>query len=117
MIARRFLPSRAGISVLVLAMFAWSCRDVGELTAPSARMARAAGSGPTVSSVVPDSSERGVTLDIKVNGSGFGQGSTVKFERQGIAASGITVNSTSYVTSKKLVANVTIAAEANTMSR
>ncbi|HMI55030.1 MAG TPA: IPT/TIG domain-containing protein [Gemmatimonadaceae bacterium] len=113
MIARRFLPSRAGISVLVLALFASSCRDVNEPTAPSVLMARAASTGPTVSSVVPDSSERGTTLDITVNGSGFDKGSTVKFERQGVPASGITVNSTSYVTSRKLVANVTIAADAD----
>jgi probable HAF family extracellular repeat protein len=113
MIARRFLPSRADMAVLVLALFASSCRDVNEPTAPSVLMARAASTGPTVSSVVPDSSERGTTLDITVNGSGFDKGSTVKFERQGVPASGITVNSTSYVTSRKLVANVTIAADAD----
>lgn len=115
MSARRFLLSRAaGICVLPLAIFTWSCRDVDEPTAPSVRMARGASSGPTVSSVVPDSSERGLTLDITVNGSGFDQASTVRFERGGVAASGITVNSTKYATSRKLIANVTIAAEADT---
>ena len=115
--ARRFLLSRAaGICVLPLAIFTWSCRDVEEPTAPSVLMARAAagGGGPSVSSVVPDSSERGVTLDITVNGSGFGQASKVSFERSGVPASGVTVNSTKYVTSRKLVANVTIAAAADT---
>lgn len=116
MSARRFLLSRAaGICVLPLAILAWSCRDVNEPTAPSVLLARAAASsGPTVSSVVPDSSERGVTLDITVNGSGFDQASAVKFERGGVPASGVTVNNTKYVTSRKLIANVTIAAAADT---
>ena len=115
MSARRFLLSRAaGICVLPLAIFTWSCRDVNEPTAPSVLLARAASTGPTVSSVVPDSSERATTLDITVNGSGFGQASIVAFERSGVPASGITVNSTKYVTSRKLIANVTIAAAADT---
>lgn len=114
MSARRFLLSRAaGISLLPLAIFTWSCGDVKEPTAPSVVMARGASSGPTVSSVVPDSSARATRLDVTVNGSGFGQTAAVTFERSGVPASGITVNSTTYVTSRKLIANVTIAAEAD----
>jgi probable HAF family extracellular repeat protein len=64
--------------------------------------------------VVPDSSERGITLDVAVNGSGFDQGSVVRFERQGVPAAKITTNSTTFVTPRKLIANITIAADADT---
>jgi len=95
------------------AFVAVSCRDAGDPTAPPVEAARAASpGGPTVGSVVPASAERGVTRDITVNGSGFDQGSAVRLERQGVPAQGITTNATTYVSSRKLIANVTIAADA-----
>jgi probable HAF family extracellular repeat protein len=55
-----------------------------------------------------------VTLDITVNGSGYDQGSVVTLERQGVPAGKITTNATTFVTSRKLIANITIAADADT---
>ena len=112
--ARPSLLSRAGVAGLVaLGVFTISCRDGTEPTGPMASARRAAGD-PKVSSVVPDSSVVDVTLDVTVNGSGFDQGSTVALERQGVPAAGITTNSTTYVSSRKLIANITIAATADT---
>jgi probable HAF family extracellular repeat protein len=101
-----------GAAVMALVLFLASCREGGGPTAPSVQ-ARG-GNGLTVSSVVPDNSKRGVTLDITVNGSGFDQGSSVRLERQGVPAGGITTNATTFVSSKKLTANITIAATADT---
>ena len=111
------LTRTAVAPLLVLAAFTVSCREAGEPTAPGVQAARAGdndGGSPTVSSVVPGSSERGVTLDITVNGSGFDSGSVARLERQGVPSAKITTNSTTYVTSTNLIANITIAADADT---
>jgi len=113
--SRRSLLSRAAGPALIALATLGSCREAEkELTAPPVSAARApANGGPTVTSVVPDSSPPGVTLDITVNGSGFAQGSAVTLERQGAPAAKITTNSTTFVTTKKLIANITIAADAD----
>lgn len=112
--ARRSPLSRAaGAALIALATFTVSCRESEEPTAPQVQAATG-GATTTVSSVVPDSSKRGVNLDITVNGSGFDQGSVVGLERQGVPAAGITTNATTFVTPRKLIANITIAADADT---
>jgi probable HAF family extracellular repeat protein len=103
----------AGASLIALATFTVSCHESDEPTAPQVQAA-IGGATTTVSSVVPDSSKRGVNLDITVNGSGFDQGSVVGLERQGVPAPGITTNATTFVTPRKLIANITIAADADT---
>ena len=109
----------AVVSLVALTAFTVSCREVKEPTDPlgpgGVAGARAAGSGnPTVSSVTPDNSQRGLTLDVAVNGSGYDQGSVARLERQGVPAAKITTNSTTFVTTRKLIANITIAADADT---
>src|SRR6266545_6937752 len=104
------LSRAAGAALIALATFTVSCREFDEPTAPLALAAPGTGD-PTVSSVVPDSALRGVTLDITVRGSGFDQGSAVQLERQGVPAAGITTNATTFVTSRRLIANITIAAQ------
>ena len=114
--ARQSLLSRAGAAGLAaLGVFTISCGDGMEPTAPMA-LARQPAGDPTVTSVVPDSSVVDVTLDITVNGTGFDQGSAVALERQGVPAGGITTNATTFVNSRRLIANITIAAEADTGS-
>jgi probable HAF family extracellular repeat protein len=114
------LTRNAVVPFVALAAFTVSCREIQESTGPrvepaTVEAARAAGGGnPAVSSVTPDSSLRGVTLDVTVNGSGFNQGSVARFERQGVPAAGITTNKTTFVTPKKLIANITVAAGADT---
>jgi probable HAF family extracellular repeat protein len=102
-----------GAISLTAALLTTSCAESDDLMAPSLEAAKA-GAGPKVASVVPDSSERGVRINLTVNGSGFDQGSTMTLERQGVPAAGITTNATTYVSSRKLIADVTIAAAADT---
>lgn len=113
--SRRSLLSRAAGPALIALATLTSCREAEkELTAPPVFAARAPANGaPTVTSVVPDSSPPGVTLDITVNGSGFAKGAAVTLERQGAPAAKITTNSTTFVTTRKLIANITIAADAD----
>jgi len=114
MSTRRSLPIRTAVAALVsLATFMASCREADEPTAPPIRADKGAGN-PTITSVVPDSSIRGVTLDITVKGAGFSDGSAVTLERGGTPAAGITTNSTTFVTGTELIANITIAATADT---
>ena len=114
------LTRTAVVSFVAVTAFTVSCREVKDPIDPLLQPAgvagaRAAGTGnPTVSSVAPDSSQRGVTLDVTVNGSGYDQGSVARLERQGVPAARITTNSTTFVTSRKLIANITIAADADT---
>ena len=111
-------PSRltraAGVIGIALSSTVLSCRS-NEMTAPPIDVAAAVNSGsPTVTSVAPDSSAPGVTIDVTVNGSGFDRGSVVTLERGGVPVATIATNSTRFVTQKKLVANITIAATADT---
>ena len=104
------LPALA--AAIALAAGTTSCREREEPTAP--QVEAATGGITTVSSVVPDSSRRGVNLDITVTGSGFDRGSVVTLEREGVAAGGVTTNATTFISATKLIANITIASDADT---
>ena len=103
-----------GVVVSLLATAGVSCRDAGEPVGPSVQVAKGDPADPTVSSVVPDTGRRGVTLDITIHGSGFEEDAVVQLERQGVPAEGITTNSTTFVNSSQLIANITIAIAADT---
>jgi hypothetical protein len=76
-------------------------------------IAAARGSGgPTVATVDPAYAAQGVTLDVRVVGTGYDQGSMVQLEVGGVPAAGIITNSTHYVSSTELVANLTVATDA-----
>jgi probable HAF family extracellular repeat protein len=114
--APHFAMTRAAAAALAaLITLTVSCRETEEPTAPEIQAATA-GAATTVSGVVPDSAKRGLNLDITVTGSGFDRGSVVGLERQGVPAAAITTNSTTFIASGKLVANITIAADADTGS-
>ena len=73
----------------------------------------AAGSGPAVSATDPAFGRQGdIQLSVRVLGSGFDQGSTASWERDGVADPGITVHGTRYVSSRELVATISIAPDA-----
>ena len=77
------------------------------------RFAKAAAStGPTVTATLPSQSALDTTLDVQVSGSGFDSGSRADFLLNGIAIPGVRTNSTRFVSSTSLVANVTIAKDA-----
>lgn len=73
------------------------------------------GSSPTVTSTDPSGAPQDTTLDVHVFGSGFDRGSSVAFARNGVVDSKLHVNGTSLRTSSELVANLTVAADAETV--
>ena len=66
-----------------------------------------------VSGVEPDSAVRNTTLDVRIRGSGFDSGSEVRWLLGGTPTDQIVTNSTTYVNSQVIVANITISAEAD----
>ena len=84
------------------------------VTAPPSvpALARAA-AGPTVSAATPASARQGtVTLDVQISGSGFDNGSQASWQLNGVTYPKIAVNSTKFVSSTSLTANITIAVDA-----
>jgi probable HAF family extracellular repeat protein len=77
--------------------------------------AAVAGGGLTVRSTVPSSSPRDTTVDILVRGTGFDQGSQATWALKGDSTyqtTKIHTNSTTFVNSTALIANITIGADA-----
>lgn len=104
-------------SLLLVGLLAFSaCTDrVPTGPSPSAtRLARlAGGNGPTVKSTDPDSATIDTTLNVRVFGSGYDQGSRANWAYKGVVSEKIVTNSTKFVSSTELVANITIARNAN----
>src|SRR5258708_5419234 len=71
-----------------------------------------------VTSSIPNTAAKGtINLDIAVGGSGFKHGANSQFFLTGTTnPGGITVNSTSFVNTSQLTANITVAATANIAS-
>jgi probable HAF family extracellular repeat protein len=90
----------------------------GETTSPAEQALRAApsgGGGPTVKSAVPDSAPRNTRLTVRVLGSGYDQGSSGVWALNGdttFATTKIHTNSTTFVSSTELRADITIGADA-----
>lgn len=71
----------------------------------------------SLSSVSPDSASILTTLDVKVNGSGFAPGMVAVWQLNGSADSTqIKTNSTTYVSARQLIANITISGSATVAS-
>ena len=87
------------------------CADQS-LTTPSITAA-ASGGDPTVTATVPDSATQDTTLDVTVNGSNFDAGSVAEWAINGVAAVKVHTNSTRFVNSRRLIANITIAVDAD----
>ncbi len=103
---------RSHLLVLWLALACSSPTDSGSDRPSLAR----ASSGPTVTSADPSGAPQDTTLDIHVLGSGFDKGSKVAFARDGVVDPKLRVNGTQYRTGGELIANVTVAADAETVA-
>lgn len=107
----------AGLRALaLLAVLGLGCGDPRP-TEPDAVPAFGKGgagtSGPTVTATSPSYGDQGTAnLDVQVTGSGFDQGSKAEWDSGGAPYPRITVNSTKYVSSTQLTANITIAPNA-----
>ena len=110
-----FSGSFTQFRLLVLGLLAFSaCTDSTPPSAPLPRgIALAASSGgPTVKSTNPDTATVDSTLNVHVFGSGFDVGSRAQWALNGVPTGKIVTNSTQFVSSSELVANISIARDA-----
>jgi TolB protein len=91
--------------------------EADRLTEPGASPAfgKAGSRGPTVSSTNPSEAPQDTTLDVRVLGSGFDQGSRAEWALAGVPSPKVITNSTRFVSSKELIANIRIALDADTV--
>jgi probable HAF family extracellular repeat protein len=78
--------------------------------------AKAATTGPTVTSTDPPNAPQNTTLDVRVLGTGYDRGSRALWALDGDTALAVTkvkTNTTRYVSAKELIANITIAPDAS----
>ena len=67
----------------------------------------------SVSSATPDSATQDTTLDVVINGAGFVSGTAANWALAGVQdSSQVRTNNTRYVSSRQLIANITISASA-----
>ena len=123
--SRSLLPLVIG-SLAVVLFDAGCARDTAGPTSPDtpvlARGGKPGGGGgakdidPTVDTVKPDSASQDTTLDVLVIGSGFDDGSRAEWliDEAPVPNNEVRTNRTTYVNSKRLIANITIAADAPT---
>ena len=93
-----------------------ACTDSAPPSGPSPSriaMAVGGGSGPTVKYTDPDTATVDTTLNVHVFGSGYDQGSRANWAFKGVVSDKIVTNATVFVSSTELVANITIARNAN----
>jgi hypothetical protein len=110
-VTRRAAWIPASSTVLLLLAACTGC-DGGRPIAPGITASTAA-ADPTVTSTTPDSATQDTTLDVTIAGSGFDAGSQAQWAQSGLPSPKVRTNSTRFVTSRKLVANITIALDAD----
>lgn len=93
-------------------LIAWSCSQVPTAADQDSQSLVGAAEEVTVSSTDPASAPQDTTLDVAVFGSGFDRGSQVQMALDGVPSDKVKTNSTRFANPKKLVANITVAADA-----
>jgi uncharacterized membrane protein len=107
------------LALTVLAALGLGCMDSRSTEPSTADPAFAKGGGtsdPTVESADPATAPQDTTLDVHVFGSNYDAGSRVDFSRGGVVEPKLQVNATTFRSSGELVANVTVAPDAATVS-
>ena len=110
---RRNLVPLGAVTAL-LAVFA--CTDADPVAPPEVEVQLAKGGGrdgPKVEAADPSSAPQDITLDVRVIGSGFDEGSTVEFLLDGKSSPKILTNSSTFIDGNHVRANITIAADAD----
>src|SRR5207302_10669128 len=107
--AQVFVQLAATLS-LVAALSACSDRTP---TVVGLRASSSSGGSVTVTSAAPDSALQDTTINVHVFGSGFDRGSKAQWARSGVVSPNVTTNSTQYVSSTELAANITVAVTAS----
>jgi probable HAF family extracellular repeat protein len=106
---------RLAIAVVISAGLSVSCADPTVApTNPSLgpRLAKSSTTGPTVKATTPSSAPQNVTLDVQITGTGFVDGSNAQWLLNGQTDPRVRTNSTRFVSSTSLVANITITEDA-----
>jgi uncharacterized membrane protein len=124
----RFSLSRARSQArlfMVGLLAVWACTDNAPPSAPLVTQPASAarnggrptgGGGPTVKSTAPDTGTVDSTMIVHVFGSGFDAGSRAQWALNGAPSSKVVTNSTQFVSSTELVANISIAPDATLAS-
>ena len=100
--------------VAVTALAAVACSDGGMSPEDAAVLAKGGPGGPSVNAADPNSAPQDTTLDVRVIGSGFDEGSTVTFLLAGESTPKIVTNASTFVSADTLIANITVVADADT---
>ncbi len=102
-------------SLQVLAIVGWlvACTDAGPQIS-GITVGATSGSDPTVTATDPDSATQDTTLDVVISGSNFDPGSGAQWAIAGVPSAKVRTNATRFVSSKRLIANITIAVDADT---
>ena len=104
---RPSLPPFAVLACLLLLVACGESPTQAPTVDASVQLAKG-GKDPVVNGAVPSDGAQGVTLDVRVLGSGFDNGSNARWLIQGGGTPDVTTNSTTYVSNSELVANITI---------
>jgi hypothetical protein len=102
------------LAALVAAAGIGGCRDEAA-SGPritGIQIAKRAPQDPEVTGTDPTGAPQDTTLDVEVSGSGFDNGSTVQLTLSGVPTEKVRTNSIRYRNSRTLIANITIAADA-----
>lgn len=110
-------PRRPRIVFALFAATSWlpGCADQQVFTAPSLAQG-GGGKGPTVREADPSFAPQGTTLDVRVLGSGYDQGTGAVWALQGDTAfttTRVRTNSTTFLSSSELRANISIEGDAS----
>ena len=102
----------------LLAVAAWACSapslDTPAVAPTEPSLGKAQARGLTVSSTQPSYADRGTTVDVHVIGTGFAAGAQATWLLHGVAyPAKVRTNSTTYVSSTDVVANITVSSDAD----
>ena len=105
----------SGALLTLLAVACTSPSTDARITAPvDAVSARATATGVAVSSTTPAYARRDTTIDVRIFGSGFASDAQATWQLRGVAdPARVRTNSTTYVSSSELIANITISSDAD----
>lgn len=105
---------RRSLRLLAIVALLTGCHDAGpKITGITA--GASGGGDPTVTATDPDSATQDTTLDVVVTGSNFDPGSAAQWAINGVPSAKVRTNSTRFVNSRRLIANITIAVDAETV--
>ena len=99
---------RAAVFAALALAAACGTQDITSPAESAPAFAKGGGTGPTVRSTSPSGTSPGTTLDVRVFGSGFDNGTEATFAIDSVPTPNVVTNRTTFVSSSELVANITV---------